>query len=316
MVELESSPSLMTLPENQTIISKQVLLPIRPAKCSTQRKASEISRKCIIFCWGPLMDWNLVVRVHDKNVKEGKRLIFPGLCSQPSCSRESARNKEREKGRRKDTGTQVWRNKGALLNSVWLYIPYYKVASSDKDQKTRLYKLPRKQGAIEAIKPKSNPYQKRVIDNPFQCMEKLMKEIVCKNRISLTSVLGVACPSSWSYQELIRNRGFRRDRKQHTGILLLNVSWQFSISIMKTTCVFDVQAKTYSLAGKFWFICCDHKTLHLWVSIYFGLYKILLVEKISVPWKTVKSTWSSSLLKNLKSLGKMKLWSCLKNGRR
>ena len=42
-------------------------------------------------------------------------------------------------------------------------------------------------------------------------------------RISLTSVLGVACHSSHSFQELIRNRRFKRDRKQHTGILLLNI---------------------------------------------------------------------------------------------
>ena len=72
---------------------------------------------------------------------------------------------------------------------MWIYIPYYKVASSDKDQKTRLYKLPRKQGVIEAIKPKDNPYQKKVVDNPFHHMEKLMKEILCKNPISLISVL-------------------------------------------------------------------------------------------------------------------------------
>ena len=71
------------------------------------------------------------------------------------------------------------------MNSVWIYIPYYKVASSDKDQKTRLYKLPRKQGVLEAIKPKDNPYQKRVVDNPFHHMEKLMKEILSKNPISL-----------------------------------------------------------------------------------------------------------------------------------
>ena len=45
------------------------------------------------------------------------------------------------------------------------------VASSDKDQKTRLYKLPRRQGAIEAIRPKGNPYQKRVLDNPFHHMD-------------------------------------------------------------------------------------------------------------------------------------------------
>ena len=60
-------------------------------------------------------------------------------------------------------------------------------------------------------------------------MEKLMKEILCKNPISLTSVLGVACHSSRSYQELIRNRGFKRDRKQHTGVLLLNIPWQFPL---------------------------------------------------------------------------------------
>ena len=35
----------------------------------------------------------------------------------------------------------------------------------------------------------------------------------------------------------------------------------------------------HSLAGKFWFICCIKQTLHLWMSIYFGLCKILLKEK-------------------------------------
>ena len=59
-----------------------------------------------------------------------------------------------------------------------------------------------------------------------------------------------------------------------------------------------------------------HKTLHLRFSIYFALYKILLMEKISIPWKTVKGAWNSSLLKKIKSFGKMELWSCLKNGRK
>ena len=37
----------------------------------------------------------------------------------------------------------------------------------------------------------------------------------------------------------------------------------------------------------------------------FRLYKILLMEKISVPWKTVKGTWNSSLLKKMsKVLGR------------
>ena len=35
--------------------------------------------------------------VNDEKVKEGKRLIFPGLCSQLSHSMESARNRERER---------------------------------------------------------------------------------------------------------------------------------------------------------------------------------------------------------------------------
>ena len=31
--------------------------------------------------------------------------------------------------------------------------------------------------------------------------------------------------------------------------------------------------------------------------VYLGLYKILLMEKNSIPWKTVKGTWNSYLLK-------------------
>ena len=40
---------------------------------------------------------------------------------------------------------------------------------------------------------------------------------------------------------------------------------------------------------------------------YLGLYKILLMEKMSIPWKTVKGTWNSSLLKKIKSFRKMEL---------
>ena len=72
----------------------------------------------------------------------------------------------------------------------------------------------------------------------------------------------------------------------------------------------------YSLVGKFWFIRHIHQTLHLQISIYFILYKILLMEKNSIPWKTVKGTWNTSLLKQVKSFGKTDLWSWLKNGRR
>ena len=41
-----------------------------------------------------------------------------------------------------------------------------------------------------------------------------------------------------------------------------------------------------------------------------------LNRKFLIPWKTVKGTWNSSLLKKIKSFEKMELWSCLENGRR
>ena len=59
---------------------------------------------------------------------------------------------------------------------------------------------------------------------------------------------------------------------------------------------------------KFWFILHIRQTLHLQMSIYFGLYKIFLTEKILILWKTVKGTWNNSLLKNIKNFGKMELW--------
>ena len=40
---------------------------------------------------------------------------------------------------------------------------------------------------------------------------------------------------------------------------------------------------------------------------FFGLYTIFLTEKISIPWKTVTDMWNSSLLKKIKSFGKMEL---------
>ena len=65
----------------------------------------------------------------------------------------------------------------------------------------------------------------------------MTKQFCCKENVYwrkstrvfylMTSVLGaVCCSTRFHYQELIRNRGFMRDRKQHTGILLLNVPWQ------------------------------------------------------------------------------------------
>ena len=56
----------------------------------------------------------------------------------------------------------------------------------------------------------------------------------------------------------------------------------------------------YSLAAKFWFIHRIYQTLHLQISTYFSLYKILLMEEVSIPWKTIKDTWNYSLPKKKK----------------
>ena len=37
------------------------------------------------------------------------------------------------------------------------------------------------------------------------------------------------------------------------------------------------------------------------------------MENISTPWKTVKGTRNGSLLKKMKSFGKIELWSSLEN---
>ena len=61
-----------------------------------------------------------------------------------------------------------------------------------------------------------------------------------------------------------------------------------------------IRWKMLQLGGKFWFIHRIHQTLCLQTSLYFGLYKILVMEKISIPWKTVEGTLNSSLLKKIK----------------
>ena len=45
-----------------------------------------------------------------------------------------------------------------------------------------------------------------------------------------------------------------------------------------------------------------------WIYIYFGVYKILLMEKISIPWKTAKVTLEQFFAQKYKKvLGK---WNC------
>ena len=50
--------------------------------------------------------------VDDERVEEGKRLIFPGLRSRLSCSRESARNIYRERDRDRDKKREKERKEG------------------------------------------------------------------------------------------------------------------------------------------------------------------------------------------------------------
>ena len=62
-------------------------------------------------------------------MKEGKQLAFV-LQNLPE------REREREREREGHRDPSLWWSEGALRNSVRVYILYYKVASSDKDQKT------------------------------------------------------------------------------------------------------------------------------------------------------------------------------------
>ena len=64
------------------------------ARRSNQSILKEISPECLLILYWTGTQWS---RVNDESVKEGKRLIFPGLCSQFSRSRESVRNRERER---------------------------------------------------------------------------------------------------------------------------------------------------------------------------------------------------------------------------
>ena len=62
-----------------------------------------------------------------------------------------------------------------------------------------------------------------------------------------------------------------------------------------------------------------HQTLNFQISIYFGLYKILLMEKISIFSSSIeegKRNLEQFFDQKDKKSGKMELWSCLKNGRR
>ena len=61
---------------------------------------AEVGPEMLVLYWTGTW-WS---RVNDERVKERKRLLFPGLRSQLSCSRESARNREIETKKERKTG--------------------------------------------------------------------------------------------------------------------------------------------------------------------------------------------------------------------
>ena len=73
-------------------------------------------------------------------MKEGKRLTFPGLHSWPSHSKESARNREIERKRKRERRTQGPKSlveQGCFTElCVSIYTVLQGNTSSDKDQKT------------------------------------------------------------------------------------------------------------------------------------------------------------------------------------
>ena len=44
-----------------------------------------------------------------------------------------------------------------------------------------------------------------------------------------------------------------------------------------------IKEQLLQLSGEFWFICHIYQALHFWISIYFNLYKIFLMEKFKFP---------------------------------
>ena len=105
-------------------------------------------------------------------------------------------------------------------------------------------------------------------EGTYHCIEKLMKKMpgsLSPRRRSLLLLI----------PELIRNSGFLRDPKQHTGSLLLNVSWH----------------STYA-----WMWESDHKEGWVPMNWYFW---ILVLEKslLRVPWTVRRS--KESILKEI-----------------
>jgi len=70
----------------------------------------------------------------------------------------------------------------------------------------------------------------------------------------------------------------------------------------------------YNLAGMSYLTRHIHPILHFQITTYSGPYRIPLMERTSILWKPVKTTWSSSSPRKMPSSGRMESWSYLKDG--
>ena len=67
----------------------------------------------------------------------------------------------------------------------------------------------------------------------------------------------------------------------------------------------------HSLTGKFWVIYHIHQTLHIWLSIYLSLYKILLMEKNFNPLEDCKRHLEECFVQKDKKFGKDRIMKLL-----
>ena len=144
-----------------------------------------------------------------------------GFCApgnQPEIERE-----------RKTQGPKLWWNKDALLHFVKVYIP---VASLDKDQETRLYKFTKEARSNRGHKAKRWCISKESHKQSLSPNENANEENPMQASHLFDLLPGRGLPAPLRLYGLIRNKGFKRDRKQHTGSLLWNASWHECLCVL------------------------------------------------------------------------------------
>ena len=135
------------------------------------------------------------------------------------CSKVLAREREGEKGRKKDTGTQALMEQRCFDDlSVSIYrLLYKKFLSMIKIRKPNMQQpLPREEGINIGHKVRSQSIsQERGSRRSSFVVKRMFTEGDSSLSHIMTSVLGVACCSTDKEQTIYE--------KQHAGILLLNV---------------------------------------------------------------------------------------------